>query len=447
MINNLNISSEHLRSIHNYNLWFIKLRWFAPIAILLLLFSSQFLFDMNLSNKQIIIFILSASLILAYNYFFYLYQKRTTAEINTANFSLVQILIDLSVLSLLVFFSGGITSPILMFYFFHMIIGTIILPRKIMYAFTSVLTLFLFLITALEYQGIIEVTHFNNSKMVEETNYAHALLLFFPISLYLVVYLTSKLVSDLYMREDQLNRALKDIRSAEEAKHHYTIALIHELKSPMAASISNVDLVLDNYLGDVSEPIKEKLVRVKKRLSEGISNINSILKFSQLKLLQNIELKEIQISDVLSKVIESNSETANKKEIKIEFEDSGNKKIRGDSYLLEILFSNLIGNAIKYGNKNGHVKITIEEVKNISQIKIKDDGIGIPEKDLSKIFEEYFRASNSGKIEGTGTGLSIVKRIIDSHSGTISVISPVNKFDIKRKGTEFTINIPLSVKD
>lgn len=443
MIKNLNILSGHSKSIHSYNLWFIKLRWFAAISLVAMLLLLQFLFNINLSDEQIIVFLLSASLIFLYNYFFLKFHRKITDENNPSLFSLIQILIDLSVLSILVYFSGGITSPLLLFYYFHMLIGTMILHRKLMFAIVTALTIFLILISFLEIQGLIDLPKFGTTITDDYGKVFYLPILLFSTSLYLVVYLTSKLVYDLYMREEQLNRALNEIRSAEEAKHHYTIALIHELKSPMAASISNVDLVIDNYLGEVSEPVKEKLVRVKKRLSEGISNINSILKFSQFKLLQNIELKELRINDVLIKVIESNRDTANKKEIKIEIYDSSNRKVKGDPFLLELLFSNLIGNAIKYGNQNGHVKISIEEVGKNTQIRILDDGIGIPEKDLPKIFEEYFRASNSDKIEGTGTGLSIVKKIIEAHSGKISVISPVNKFDLKRRGTEFTITIPI----
>jgi len=105
---------------------------------------------------------------------------------------------------------------------------------------------------------------------------------------------------------------------------------------------------------------------------------------------------------------------------------------------MEILFNNLINNAIKYNKNNGKVIIKGEETDSSIIIKIKDTGIGIAPDDLSKIFDEFYRSveAKSRRLSGTGLGLSIVKRMIELYNGTIDVASKLNEF------TEFTIILP-----
>ena len=102
------------------------------------------------------------------------------------------------------------------------------------------------------------------------------------------------------------------------------------------------------------------------------------------------------------------------------------------------VFTNLLSNAISYGKENGYVKISLNRDDNNVIIKIEDNGIGISEDNLEKIWIRFFQVDPSRSTENSGLGLSMVKGIIESHKGSVSVESVLNK------GTIFTIYLPLS---
>ncbi len=120
------------------------------------------------------------------------------------------------------------------------------------------------------------------------------------------------------------------------------------------------------------------------------------------------------------------------------------KKLKAIRFLLDIAISNLIGNSIKYGVDGGIVEVTINSDSKNIYIEVCDDGVGIPENELPKIFKEFYRAVNVRKIvsEGSGLGLSVVKRIIERHGGTIKAKSPSRMATKDRPGTCFIIELP-----
>ena len=106
---------------------------------------------------------------------------------------------------------------------------------------------------------------------------------------------------------------------------------------------------------------------------------------------------------------------------------------------LEVLFTNLISNAINYNVKKGKVTISADSGDHYLNIRIADTGIGIAKEHLSRIFDEFYRVNSpeTRYVTGTGLGLSIVKRIVESHYGRIDVTSEVGK------GTTFTVKLPV----
>ena len=112
--------------------------------------------------------------------------------------------------------------------------------------------------------------------------------------------------------------------------------------------------------------------------------------------------------------------------------------ILGDPKYLDLVFTNLIGNAIKYSKENGSAPIvTITYLPDSVKVSVKDFGIGIPKKNHGKIFSTFFRADNVAEIEGTGLGLSIVKKLVEFHNGIITFESEENE------GTEMIVTLPM----
>jgi signal transduction histidine kinase len=124
---------------------------------------------------------------------------------------------------------------------------------------------------------------------------------------------------------------------------------------------------------------------------------------------------------------------AKEQNIEINFIESENiPKIFGDAEYLRSVFNNLFINAVQSMCGGGRLDVSIEAFENYVKIEVGDTGVGIPEENLTKIFEPYF----STKETGTGLGLAIVKRIVDEHKGIIGVESELNE------GTKFTVRLP-----
>ncbi|MCW8803682.1 MAG: HAMP domain-containing histidine kinase, partial [Ignavibacteriaceae bacterium] len=243
----------------------------------------------------------------------------------------------------------------------------------------------------------------------------------------------------------------KKINAAEKEKQTYIMGIVHEIKTPIVAVASYIDIILQKFLGPIDETVEEKLVRAKNRTDEGIQMINDVLNVSKLTLYDQYDEEEIDIYGVVSGVIKRRTASADAHLIKLNLLDKREKKekIKGDRFLLDIAISNLIGNSIKYGVDGGSVEVKINSDSKNIYIVVCDDGVGIPQNELPKIFKEFYRAVNVRKIisEGSGLGLSVVKRIVERHGGTIKAKSPSRMATKDHPGTCFTIELPFQRKE
>jgi signal transduction histidine kinase len=439
---------EFEKSIRNYNAWFIQLRWGFAVGLLCIVLILKILLKLDFTIFQLSAIFAVDIFILFYNYYFYRTKNKSTflAAKSLLKISFSQILLDLFSLGVLVYFTGGIETPIFLFYIFHMIIGSLLLPRALMYLIAWVLIVNISIFSILEYRNIIphqSIVGLYHFSLYNDFNFIVAYLITFSFLLMMSITLTNKIVSELYLREAQLKRALDDVHNAEKSKQKFVTAIIHELKTPISAASANLDLILSNILGEMNDLIRDKVKRARFRLNESIKMINGILRVSRFKLLNKIEPEEIRISGIIQDIINSMDSIILRKQINVVYDDNENSPIIADRVLIELAMSNLINNAVKYTHDEGRVEILLFDEDDFRNIEIADNGIGIPEKEIEKIFEEYYRASNSKNIEGTGTGLSLVKEIIEVHNGKISIKSPSRLGTARHPGTECHIMLPL----
>jgi len=219
-------------------------------------------------------------------------------------------------------------------------------------------------------------------------------------------------------------------------KSKYLLYATHQLKAPFAAIQSYVDIILDGYTGDISQRTKDIVLKIKERC-ELLSNvIKEMLELSKLKSRDTgeISFKKLDIDLVLSKVVERFQVTASTKNIEIKSAlPDETFYIRGSESQIDVLFSVLMENAINYSPPNSAITVTSKKMENSQiYIGIKDQGIGIPEKNISKIFNEFFRSNNAVNLHnnGTGLGLSIAKEIAAIHNATIQVESKLDEGSI-----------------
>lgn len=443
---------EFWRAIRLRNLWFIRLRYLAVTILLAFVLIGEYLLGFRLNTVQITAILIIASTILLYNILIHLFRMRIGCDPNKFNClhtSLIMIVLDLIELLLLVYFTGTIDSPLILLFVFHMIIGSLILPGFVVYTSAAIISISVAILLYLESSLLIpfhKISGIYPNSALHTTEYNIVHLLLFTFTLFVSVYITNKIARQLFQREQQLRDSLEKLKEAENAKQRYTLGVVHEIKSPVIAVKSIIDLLLGNYVGPVNEEITQKLERARLRSDETLSLINDVLKFSRIKLL-DIKLNElVKIEEIIKGILDIHSEEIEEKRIKLSFRDKRKDKcnLYGAPLLLELALSNLISNAIKYSKQNGEVFINLLDEKDLLLIEISDNGIGIPEHEQKDIFEHFYRATNVKKseVEGSGMGLSITNEIISKHHGEISVKSPSKIGSADSPGTTVMIKLP-----
>ncbi len=452
----IDTNEEFWQTLKRRNIFFIKLRFVAIAMLIAFNYLYEFLVEIKLSEFQHNAIGLITLILFIYNLSLFFIRKKiknARGSFNPLHFSLVQILVDLAILTLLINYTGGIESPLYLFYIFHLIIGSLIMPGVVMYsiAFTTIVAMVI--ISYLQYSklilhyclsGVYKIELYNNPEYIITT------LLFFSLTIVVSVYLANRIANQLYLKEKKLHEALKEINDSEMKKQKYIMGVVHEIKSPIAATKSIVSLIVDGFLGDVSPKIKEKLDRAIIRTTESLDMINNILRISRLRLLDDKTSEDINVSELIDEIIDLSKEIVDEKNIEVEKTLLNKLKIlKGDKVLLKLAFSNLIGNAIKYTPNNGIVLIHCEFKNEYLAIDICDNGIGIPDSEINKIFEKYYRANNISdkNQEGAGVGLSLVQEIVKQHRGSIKVKSPSSFGTPKYPGTCFTIHLPYGLNE
>ncbi|MDI6776822.1 MAG: GAF domain-containing sensor histidine kinase [Syntrophales bacterium] len=234
--------------------------------------------------------------------------------------------------------------------------------------------------------------------------------------------------------------AYKKLLEFDEARSRFMMIVAHEMRAPVTAIQGILRTVLDGYLGELSPKQRELLSRAEVRTHSFLVLINDLL---ALGADETEEVKDkvtpTSIDEALRKVLGLLEVKSKEKNISVEVEAPEIfpviREIEGD---MEKLFTNLIGNAVKYTPPGGKVWVRIGVEDKLVKIVVSDTGIGISSEDLPHVFEEFYRAKNARELirEGTGLGLTIVKRIVDRYNGRISVDSKPNE------GTTFTVLLP-----
>jgi signal transduction histidine kinase len=440
------------RFIYRRNFWFIKLRFGALAMLIGLILMLEFVLQSDLSKLQLYSLIGAALLMLLYNLFFYSIHEKVTLEEKLFNpflFAFIQIITDLIILSFVCFVTGGIISPFTLFFIFHAIIGSLYMPGKVIYSLIGMI-IGVYIVTGyFQFTGAFSTLFISGLGLPAVAGNHNLFIIYastFSFMMGVSIFIANSIARELYKREEELQATLDKLYEAESAKQKYTIAVVHEIKSPIVAAQLYLQIILNNYLGPVAEAVEDKLARTLRRLDEAIEIISDVLKISKLKLLENLHKEPIEITDLIDKAIEQKTALIHSKKITIAVNDHRKVKhnVDADEVLIDLAFSNLLGNAVKYTHEGGRIHFDIsEEGNNKLLLEIADDGVGIPEKELPKLFKQFFRTSNIKHkgYEGTGLGLSIVKEILGQHDWEISVESPSRLSDNIGPGTSFKIII------
>lgn len=231
---------------------------------------------------------------------------------------------------------------------------------------------------------------------------------------------------------------LATLKGLEKEKAEFMRIIVHELRSPVAASRTLVAAL--RYTSRENPQQVEVLGRVEDRMNQMLELIEDIIHLSRIKAGR--PLGEIAVCDLVvdtRATCENYLDEANAKGVQIEVDlPDSPVHVRIDLQGYYLIVSNLVSNAVKY-TPAGSVKVSLRQNQHWAILQVEDTGIGIPQDDISKLFTEFFRASNarSSKIKGTGVGLVGVKELVERFGGEMELASQENE------GSVFTVRLPL----
>lgn len=222
---------------------------------------------------------------------------------------------------------------------------------------------------------------------------------------------------------------------AERTRKEFTANVSHELKTPLQTIMGSAEL-LQNHLVK-QDDIPSFYEKIHQESSRMLTLIDDIIRLSQLDESSQVEENTLRINDSAKEAINSLKESAKKKNIQIQT-NLNEAFIKANSRLIYEIIYNLIDNAIRYSNNDSSIEVSTYTDTHHVYLKVKDNGIGIPLEDQSRIFERFYRVdkSHSRATGGTGLGLSIVKHAVKLSHGTIALESELNK------GSTFTVTFP-----
>ena len=243
-------------------------------------------------------------------------------------------------------------------------------------------------------------------------------------------------------RVEGIITVLQDIteeQKLDNIRREFVANVSHELRTPLASVKSYTETLLDGAMGD-SEIAGRFLNVINDETDRMATLVKDLLTLSQHDGGIKLNMEELKVSDLTVSCIDRLKLEAQQKrqEIKLNIKHPI-PLVTGDRHRLEQVFMNIIGNAIKYTPEKGHINITIYHESDKVLACVEDNGIGIPEGDLSRIFERFYRVdkARSRQLGGTGLGLAIAKEITQLHGGDITVKSRLGK------GTQIYIAIPV----
>ncbi len=228
----------------------------------------------------------------------------------------------------------------------------------------------------------------------------------------------------------------------ENSRREFVANVSHELRTPLTTIKSYAETLLDMADGtDVPATFINTILNETDRMTRLVKDL---LVLSSLEQSDQLKKTSFDMGVLLSDVVDTLSLVAKEQGHRLTLQtESRFDMFYGDRDRLEQLLYNIISNSIKYTPNGGKITVTARQLYGSVYIRVKDNGIGIPEKDIGRLFERFYRVDKARSREkgGTGLGLAISKSIVDAHGGTISIKSRVNV------GTEVTISLPMTTAD
>lgn len=248
-----------------------------------------------------------------------------------------------------------------------------------------------------------------------------------------------ELAKSLNKMADRLQTQIYNLKKMDKVRTDFVANVSHELKTPLTSIKGFIETLEDGAIDDKQNA--KRFISIIKKHTDGLSNIlNDLLSLSELELDKDtLKKTDFDLKDLIEEVSLGFGHAVSSKHHKLEKKFAGDSfSIRADKGKIEQVLVNLIDNAVKYTGVKGVIKIYLADKSDRFSITVEDNGIGIPQEHINRIFERFYRVdkARSRNHGGTGLGLAIVKHIVALHSGYVAIESQVNK------GTKVIISLP-----
>ena len=421
--------------------WLIRLRWLAILGLFsgVVLLKSIALGPASSLNAIAVVGFILVGLNLVY--LAYASAKKQFGMSNLVVLLNVQMVMDLILLTVLIYLTGSAESPLSFFYVFHIILASIIFPGGFSYLYSLLVVLLYSGLLLLEQSSFVNhVCFFNDFHLMNDSRIIIGIWFIFVVTMMVSAYLAQNVTERHRRVRDKLEAANLKLQEINETKTTFFRYASHEMKAPIA-TIQSTLMVIEDLLGaQADERVINMLNRAIGRTTETIGMLKDLadLTYGNFQEQQNFE--KLNLRTLLDDIVSDIKPNSDRKHQTLTFSAADMPfDYYGDINALGKIFKNLLSNAIRYTQESGNIQVSLE--KNIDStyvIKVADDGTGIPESEQTNIFKEFYRTPTARKMisEGTGLGLSIVMRMVQLHEGDIQVESR------EGQGATFTVKLP-----
>lgn len=242
-------------------------------------------------------------------------------------------------------------------------------------------------------------------------------------------------------RTRQLQEALSNVQQVSKMKSEFISAVSHELRTPLTSIKGYASLLSSGKLGDIPDPVRERLEKINHHSDSLVQLINNLLDISRIESGKiGMKRQNISILSVVENVQDLLAPQLKEKNINFTVKiPSTVPELSVDQSQIERVFINLVGNAIKFTPEAGAITVSAEARDSDVLFSVADNGIGLQEDDRKKLFNEFYRVENeiNQSVKGSGLGLSLAKKIVQAHNGQMWVDS------VYTKGSTFSFTIPM----
>jgi len=431
--------------------WFVRLRWVAVAALFAVVAVTRWVAGIGLPVPQLFGL---GGVLAVYNALFKWYAEtlsgRRQGEVSYTSakwFANLQVVADLLCMTVLLHFSGGVENPLSIFYVFHVIIASVMLPERESYAHAAVAFGLFAALVSLEYAGALphyQLDGYLSQPQFRNGNFIFGHLAALAATLLVSAFLSTSVVARLRERQAELAATSARLAELEARKSRFMRVAAHQLRAPLSAIHSLLTVVVRNYASLDEAKRLDFIRRAENRTRLMLDLLADLLALSRLRDARDQKpARELVVFDELvQRVTALYALQAEEKKQTLEVRlEAGGAQLYAEPEKLRDVLANLVTNAIKYTPEGGRVTVSTRADNTHVLCDVTDTGIGIPLEDQQHLFEEFFRASNAREfaLEGTGLGLSIVREIVHAHGGQIAFESQPGQ------GTRFTLAFPLAV--